>query len=91
MGSLSAGRLLGAFSTGAGSEAGVLSPPGAFAGPPTTADDGEVRWLRTPSPIAARKKIVARIAVVRVMKFAAPRPDTKPPPPPMPSAPPSDL
>jgi len=37
------------------------------------------------------KKIAARIAVVRVKKFAAPRPLTKPPPPPpMPSAPPSD-
>jgi len=39
-GSLSWGRLLGALSTGAPSEAGVLSPAAAFAGAPTTADDG---------------------------------------------------
>jgi hypothetical protein len=37
------------------------------------------------------KKIAARIAVIRVRRFAAPRPVTNPPPPPpMPSAPPSD-
>ncbi len=43
LGSLSAGRLLGDCSAGAGSDAGTLSPTGAFAGPPTTADAGGAR------------------------------------------------
>ncbi|ODT12304.1 MAG: hypothetical protein ABS35_40605 [Kaistia sp. SCN 65-12] len=41
-------------------------------------------------PSDVRKKMVARIAVVRVSTLAEPRADMNPPPPPIPSAPPSD-
>src|ERR1700722_11069564 len=90
---LASGAVGSAGLVGSGTGAGGVGTSWVEAGGPwsiSERDEPDVLLSTTSSTLVA-KKAAARIAVVRVRRFAVERPVIKPdmPPPPMPSAPPS--